>query len=242
MCSFNTIFALLFLQALVEHLHHAANLNKLIIGRACYWRSQIFAELNLKLLQLPCLTVLKVQYICTPGMIQGLSQSCPNLCDLSLRGSEKITDENCDEIAKCTELKSLDISGTRITGRGCWKILESIKALSWLHHCAFNCHSDSLLFESRTELFNYVKEQLGTHGEGVAHVSRPELSLQNASFTLKNFWLFNPITYDLLMTSFCPDLEHLRLDFIFQDLTEEPEVSILSSLTQVFTSLLLSHI
>lgn len=221
-------------KALVDHLHHAANLNRLIIGRACYWRSQIFEKLNLKLLQLPHLTVLKVQYICTPEMIHGLSQSCPNLCDLSLRGSEKITDEDCDEIAKCTKLKSLDISGTRITGRGCWKILESIKALSWLHHCAFNCNSDSLLFESRTELFNYVKEQLGTHGEeGVAHVSRPEISLQNASFTLKNFWLFNPITYDLLTTCFCPDLEQLRLDFIFQDLTEEPEVSILSSLTQI---------
>lgn len=167
-------------------------------------------------------------------MINGLSQNCPNLCELSLRGSEKITDEDCGEIAKCTELKSLDISGTRITGKGCWKILDSVKTLSWLQHCAFNCNSDSLLFESRTELFNYVKEQLGTRGEGgLAQVSRPEVILQDTSFTLKNFWLFNPITYDLLTTCFCPDLEQLRLDFIFQDLIEEPEVSILSSLTQV---------
>lgn len=167
-------------------------------------------------------------------MIRGLSQSCPNLCELSLRGSEKITDEDCDEISKCRGLKSLDISGTRITGKGCWKILESAKALSWLHHWAFNCNSDSLLFESRTELFNYVKEQLGTHGEGgLAQVSHPEVSLQDTSFSLRNFWLFNPITHDLLTTCFCPDLEHLRLDFIFQDLTEEPDVSILSSLTKV---------
>lgn len=169
-------------------------------------------------------------------MINGLSQNCPKLCELSLRGSEKITDENCCEIAKCKGLQCLDISGTRITGKGCWKILESVKPLSWLHHCAFNCNSDSLLFESRTELFNYVKKQLGTQEEGgLAQVSRPERIIHDVSFTLKNYWLFNPITYDLLTTCFCPELEQLRLDFIFQDLTEEPEVSILSSLTQVCT-------
>lgn len=219
------------LQVLADHLHHAANLNKLIIGRSCYWRSQIFEKLNLKLLHLPHLAVLKIQYICTPEMIKDLSQNCPHLCELSLRGSEKIIDEDCDEIAKCTGLNSLDISGTRITGKGCWKILDSVKALSWLQHCAFNCNSDSLLFESRTELFNYVKEQLGVRG--IVQVSQPGLIIQNATCNLKNFWLFNPISYDLTTTCFCPDLEHLRLDFIFQDLLEEPEVSILSSLTQV---------
>lgn len=221
-------------QALADHLQNAVKLEKLIIGRSCYWRSQIFEKLNLKLVQLPHLMVLKIQYICTPEMIHGISQSCPNLCELSLRGSEKLSDEDCDEIAKCKGLITLDISGTRITGKGCWKILDSVKNLLWLHHCAFNCNSDSLLFESRTELFNYVKEQLSTvNEEGLSQVQHPEMTLQDVSFSLRNFWLFNPVTYDLLTTCLCPDLEQLRLDFIFQDLLEEPEVSILSSLTRV---------
>ncbi|KAG0717515.1 hypothetical protein GWK47_054258 [Chionoecetes opilio] len=59
------------------------------------------------------------------------------------------------------------------------------------------------------------------------------MTLQDASFRLKNYWLFNPITYDLVTTYLCPDLEQLRLDFIFQDLIEEPEVSVLSSLTKL---------
>ncbi|XP_045129332.1 uncharacterized protein LOC123515025 isoform X3 [Portunus trituberculatus] len=221
-------------QVLVDQLHHAVKLEKLIIGRPCYWRSQIFENLNVKLMQLPHLVVLKIQFICTPEMINGLSQNCPNLRELSVRGSEKLSDEDCDEIAKCEGLDCLDISGTRITGKGCWKILDSVKNLSWLHHCAFNCNSDSLLFESRTELFNYVKEQLSTaDGEQLLQVSQPEMTLRDVNFNLKNFWLFNPITYDLITTCLCPDLEHLRLDFIFQDLLEEPEVSILSSLTKL---------
>lgn len=221
-------------QVLADQLHNAVKLERLIIGRACYWRSQIFENLNVKLMQLPHLMVLKIQFICTPEMINGLSQNCPNLCELSVRGSEKLSDEACDEIAKCKGLNCLDISGTRITGKGCWKILDSVKNLSWLHHCAFNCNSDSLLFESRTELFNYVKEQLSTADEGqLLQVPHPEVTLRDVSFSLKNFWLFNPITYDLITTCLCPDLEHLRLDFIFQDLLEEPEVSVLSSLTKL---------
>ena len=167
-------------------------------------------------------------------MIQGLYLSCPNLSELSLKGSEKLSDVDCDEIAKCGGLTTLDITGTRITGKGCWKILDSLKSLLWLQHCAFNCNSDSLLFESRTELFNYVKEQLSAVSEGeLNQVPHSEISLRDGSFSLRNFWLFNPITYDLVTTYLCPDLEQLRLDFIFQDLIEEPEVSVLSSLTKV---------
>ncbi|MPC08033.1 hypothetical protein E2C01_000603 [Portunus trituberculatus] len=94
--------------------------------------------------------------------------------------------------------------------------------------------SEYEMCQSRTELFNYVKEQLSTaDGEQLLQVSQPEMTLRDVNFNLKNFWLFNPITYDLITTCLCPDLEHLRLDFIFQDLLEEPEVSILSSLTKL---------
>ncbi|XP_071537417.1 uncharacterized protein [Panulirus ornatus] len=218
---------------LFEHLHKATRLEKLVIGRPCYWRSQIFEKLSTKLVCMPHLTVLKVQYICTPEMISGLSGICPKLYELSLRGSEKITDQQCEEIAKCTGLICLDISGTRITGKGCWKILDSIKNLVWLHHCAFNCNSDSLLFESRADLFDCIKEQL-RHGENaISLVDRPDLNLRDVRFNLKNFWLFNPFTEDLLTSLLCPQLEQLRLDFVFQDLEDEPDVSVLSSLTQL---------
>ncbi|KAK4294542.1 hypothetical protein Pmani_032832 [Petrolisthes manimaculis] len=216
---------------LFEHLDSATRLESLIIDRSCYWRSQVFENLNDKLRSLPHLTVLRIQYICTPEIIKGLSEMCPVLCDLSVRGSEKITDLECDEIAKCTGLRSLDISGTRITGRGCWKVLDKVKELSWLHHCAFNCNSDSLLFESRADLFDYVKKQLQ---RGAAERIPTELpNLSEATFSLKNFWLFNPFTSDLMTTTLCPQLTHLRLDFIFQDLQEEPDVSVLASLTQL---------
>lgn len=212
---------------LFDNLHKAVNLRKLMIGRSCYWRSKIFENLCTKLTHLPQLTELGIQYICTPEMISGLSESCPLLCELNLKGSEKITDQQCEEIAKCSSLKMLDISGTRITGKGCWKIVDSIKNLSWLHHCAFNCNSDSLLFESRADLFDRIKEQL-IHGDATTLV-RPDLSMRDERFNLKNFWLFNPQTEDLLTSVLFPHLEHIRLDFVFQDMTEEPDVSMLTT-------------
>lgn len=220
-----------YLQILFDNLHKAVNLRKLMIGRSCYWRSKIFENLCTKLTHLPQLTELGIQYICTPEMISGLSESCPLLCELNLKGSEKITDQQCEEIAKCSSLKMLDISGTRITGKGCWKIVDSIKNLSWLHHCAFNCNSDSLLFESRADLFDRIKEQL-IHGDATTLV-RPDLSMRDERFNLKNFWLFNPQTEDLLTSVLFPHLEHIRLDFVFQDMTEEPDVSMLTTQPKV---------
>ncbi|XP_042230444.1 uncharacterized protein LOC121871910 isoform X2 [Homarus americanus] len=220
-------------KVLYENLHKATRLEKLVIGRSCYWRSQIFEKMSEKLVCMPHLTVLKIQYIATPEMIHGLSKTCSKLYELSLAGSENITDQQCDEIAKCAGLTLLDISGTRITGRGCWKILDAIKSLSWLRHCAFNCNSDALLFESRADLFNCIKEQLRRGENAISLVDRPDLSLRDARFNLKNFWLFNPFTEDLLTSLLCPDLESLRLDFVFQDLEGEPDLTILSSLTQI---------
>lgn len=221
------------MQVLFEHLQNATQLTKLVIGRKCYWRSNIFEKLNSKLKYTPHITILRIQYICTPEIISDLSENCPQLCELSVKGSEKITDEECEKIARCSELTCLDISGTRITGKGCWKILESAKKLSWLHHCAFNCNSDALLFESRADLFNCIRRQL-LHGQSASSlVDQQELLLKEVRFNLKNFWLFNPFTEDLLATILCPQLEYLRLDFVFQDLEEEPDVDMLSSLPQV---------
>ncbi|KAG0717514.1 hypothetical protein GWK47_054258 [Chionoecetes opilio] len=39
-------------QAFADHLHKAVKLETLIIGRSCYWRSQIFEKLNLNLMNL----------------------------------------------------------------------------------------------------------------------------------------------------------------------------------------------
>ncbi|KAK7081246.1 hypothetical protein SK128_014407 [Halocaridina rubra] len=214
-------------QILFDHLENAPGLLKVDIGRSCYWRLSVFEKLNLKLKSLSNLEVLRIQYICTPEMISGLVDNCPSLCELNLKGSEKITDAECDEIARCKSLQYLDITGTRITGKGCWKIIESIKNLACLQHCAFNCNSDALLFESRAHLFHCIKEQ-ALHRDDP--VSLDEHAGFSNVFNLKNFWLFNPCTADLSSTLLCPHLEHLRLDFIFQDLSELPEVEVLSSI------------
>ncbi|XP_068206775.1 uncharacterized protein [Palaemon carinicauda] len=213
-----------------DHLENASRLQTLDIGRSCYWRIGVFENLSSKLKSLPELTILKIQYICTPEMITGLADACPNILELNLKGSERITDEDCDEIAKCVSLKNLDITGTRITGKGCWKIIDSIKVLSSLQHCAFNCNSDALLFESRAQLFDCIKEQVNRQNEPVEMVGSP--GLINV-FNLKNFWLFNPLTEDMFSMLLCPQLEFLRLDFIFQDLIEEPDVAVISQLPNI---------
>jgi hypothetical protein len=35
-------------------------------------------------------------------------------------------------------------------------------------------------------------------------------------FGIKNFWLFNPKSEELLLSLLCPELERIRLDFVFQ--------------------------
>ncbi|XP_066951564.1 uncharacterized protein [Macrobrachium rosenbergii] len=217
-------------QIIFDHLENASRLQTLDIGRSCYWRIGVFENLSSKLKSLPELTVLKIQYICTPEMITGLADACPNILELNLKGSERITDEDCSEIAKCVSLKCLDITGTRITGKGCWKIIDSIKVLSWLQHCAFNCNSDALLFESRAQLFDCIKQQVNRQNEPVEMVGSP--GLINV-FNLKNFWLFNPRTEDMFSMLLCPHLEFLRMDFIFQDLIEEPDVEVISQIPMI---------
>ena len=193
-------------------------------------------------------------------MIKNISHNCPMLQELNLFGSDKIGDSEIDEIALCKQLLKLVILGTKITGTACQKLLKELDNLRWLEHCAFNCKTDSVIFESRAELFNYIKHQLSRllrpHNEesDVNSQSTNEIeaddSLQSLSteesiddvrlirnanlgkhssdkysyfnlpseisFGLRNFWLFNPDTDQMLYTLLCPSIEHLRLDFIMQ--------------------------
>jgi len=222
-------------KVLFDRLEYATKLEKLSIGRSCFWRNEIFNSLSSKLKVMPNLTALKIQYICTVDMIQNLSEHCPNLVQLNLKGSEKIDDEAVKEISKCSELECLDISGTRITGRGCWSIVDSCSKLAWLQHCAFNCCSDSLIFDSRTELINRIKEQIRNGETTESLVQKNSTDENNKTFNLRMFWLFNPKTEEMLVSLLCPSLTHLRLDFVYQDLSEEPDVSVLACLPHLRT-------
>ena len=51
-----------------------------------------------------------------PEMVAGLADRCPQLQELSLKDSEKVTDREVPEIRRCLRLTSLDISGTSVTG------------------------------------------------------------------------------------------------------------------------------
>ena len=49
-------------------------------------------------------------------MVAGLANKCPQLQELSLKDSEKVTDRQVPEIRRCLRLSSLNISGTSVTG------------------------------------------------------------------------------------------------------------------------------
>ena len=65
---------------------------------------------------LPHLSTLRLEYICLPPMVAGLADKCPLLQELSLKDSEKVTDREVPEIRRCLRLRSLNISGTSVTG------------------------------------------------------------------------------------------------------------------------------
>ena len=48
-------------------------------------------------------------------------------------------------------------------------------------------------------------------------------------YSIKNFWLFNPKTEELQVEPFCPRLEKIRLDFVFQDMNFSLDTSPLAS-------------
>ena len=48
-------------------------------------------------------------------------------------------------------------------------------------------------------------------------------------YNIKNFWLFNPKTEELQVEPFCPRLEKIRLDFVFQDMNFSLDTTPLAS-------------
>ena len=184
-------------------------------------------------------------------MIVNLGKHCPKLLELSVKGSSKIDNASADEIAQCKSLRILDISNTRISGSGCLKIIESCKNLEWLDHCPFNCDADFHIFKSRKEIMDLIKKGFTSVDEastneiitGVENIDiDSELSRDSShadinpieeieqiqQYSIKNFWLFNPKS-ELNVSSCCPKIEKFRLDFVFQDMNFELDVSPLRS-------------
>ncbi|KAL7635239.1 UNVERIFIED_CONTAM: hypothetical protein RMT77_014226 [Armadillidium vulgare] len=248
-------------QHLYNRLSKANSLEKLIFDRSCYWRAGSILDISKMLKGLSSLHTLHIHYICQPDMLQGLAESCPQLRELSLKGSKDITDNEVPLLSKFKLIETLDITGTTITGRGCRTLVLEMPLLTWLTHCPFNCNSDTLIFESRAQLFTYIKDQLHkqtpsissssnsvdvpkevvTDSEPLPDNNNSDLSTENnfetnkkeknLSLNLKFFWLFNSTTEEVFLTHLCPKLEHLRLDFVLQDLPELPDMEAITHLS-----------
>ncbi|RXG68383.1 hypothetical protein Avbf_05763 [Armadillidium vulgare] len=252
-------------QHLYNRLSKANSLEKLIFDRSCYWRAGSILDISKMLKGLCSLHTLHIHYICQPDMLQGLAESCPQLRELSLKGSKDITDNEVPLLSKFKLIETLDITGTTITGRGCRTLVLEMPLLTWLTHCPFNCNSDTLIFESRAQLFTYIKDQLHkqtpsissssnsvdvpkevvTDSETLPDNNNSDLSKENnletnkkeknLSLNLKFFWLFNSTTEEVFLTHLCPKLEHLRLDFVLQDLPELPDMEAITHLSCLST-------
>jgi len=212
------------------------NIEKLVMGQSFIFQPELISNLNEKLPKLSRLVSLKLLYIGVDNMVTNLAEHCPKLRELSLKGSSKIGDSSADEISKCRNLGVLDIQGTKISGRGCLKIIENCKCLEWIEHCPFNCDSESI-FRSRKEMFDLIKngfinsENIVNNTNNIEGAQREEIDEENTiePFTIKNFWLFNPKSEELQVSTFCPRLEKIRLDFVFQDMNFNLNVSSLAS-------------
>ena len=200
------------------------NLERLVLGQSFFFQPQLVAGLNQKLVHLNKLVSLKIMYIAVNDMLADISVHCPKLIELSLKGSEKITDVSADEISSCKSLRILDLQGTKISYVGCLKILENCPSLEWVDHCPFNCDSDLPLFRTRKEMFDLIKKGFvasegANYDQNLTEVRRVE------PFNIRNFWLFNPKSEELRVSDHCPRLERIRLDFVFQDMNFQLDAS-----------------
>ena len=204
------------------------NLERLVLGQSFFFQPQLVAGLNQKLVHLNKLVSLKIMYIAVNDMLADISVHCPKLIELSLKGSEKITDVSADEISSCKALRILDLQGTKISYVGCLKILENCPSLEWVDHCPFNCDSDLPLFRTRKEMFDLIKKGFvasegANYDQNLTEVRRVE------PFNIRNFWLFNPKSEELRVSDHCPRLERIRLDFVFQDMNFQLNASALGN-------------
>lgn len=190
------------------------NLERLVMGQSFFFYPNLVADLNQKLEKFTKLKSLKIMYIATSDMLYDLGKLCPQLVELSLKGSGNVGDEAAEYIEQCANLHSLDIQGTKISGRGCLRILQHCPRLEWVEHCPFNCDTDVQIFKSRQEMFDIIKKVY----LGEALVTEKKILREATIFGIKNFWLFNPKSEELLLSLLCPNLEKIRLDFVFQDM------------------------
>jgi len=206
-------------------------LERLYMGKSFFFCPELVSDMNSKLSCFPRLMSLKIEYIAIPEMLENISKICPKLMELSLKGSSKIGDETTENLLACSNLLILDIQGTGISGSGCLKIIEACPRLEWIEHCPFNCDSDLQIFKSRKEMFDmikkvYIESKNNNEGEELSEIPQMKSITQ---FKIKNFWLFNPKSEELIVSLLCPRLEKIRLDFVFQDMSYSLDASPLSS-------------
>jgi len=148
------------------------NLERLSLGQSFFFMPEMVSDLNGKLARLGRLVSLKLQYIATDIMLIDLGIICPRLVELSLKGSNKITDDAAEPISSCGNLVVLDIQGTRISGAGCLAVLERCPRLEWVEHCPFNCDSDFQIFKSRKEMFQLIGRTFSIDDCGLANIKK----------------------------------------------------------------------
>jgi len=206
-------------------------LTKLIIGQSFYFQPELISDLGSKLIKFSKLTELKLLYVGTTAMLVNLGTSCPRLVHLSLKGSSGVDDEAVPYIIGCRNLLSLDIQGTKISGDGRLEIIENSSRIETIDHCPYNCGSDFRIFKSRREIFDLIREGYNRPDSD----EEEQMVKPDKNFRLKNFWLSNPKSDELICAVVFPFLETLRLDFIFQDLEHEIDPTPLSRLKSLKT-------
>ena len=110
-------------------------------------------------------------------------------------------------------------------------------SLEWLEHCPFNCDADFQIFRTRKEMLDIIKKNYNSNLQEEDMVSNHHHHDEGPSrgYTIKNFWLFNPKTEEMQVAQFCPKLEKIRLDFVFQDMTYSLDPSPLASFSNLHT-------
>ena len=210
------------MKRIYEKLHaQCPHLEKLVLGQSFFFDPQLLINFDQKLSGLTRLSSLKLLYIATDSMMINISEHCPRLRELSVRGSDKISDECVDHMIRCRNLNVLDIQGTKISGKGCLKIIQCCHSLEWIEHCPFNCDSDFKIFRSRKEMIDLIRNGFESSPtlSNAEHQNNEDVDEENNRiFSIKNFWLFNPKTEELNVSPLFPKLEKFRIDFVFQDM------------------------
>eukprot|EP00092_Neocalanus_flemingeri_P026042 GFUD01028227.1.p1 GENE.GFUD01028227.1~~GFUD01028227.1.p1 ORF type:complete len:553 (+),score=129.57 GFUD01028227.1:75-1733(+) len=214
------------------------NLERLSMGQSFFFMPEMVSNLNLKLEKFTKLMSLKIMYIATDIMLIDIGKLCPKIVELSLKGSNKIEDGSADSISTCRNLMILDIQGTKISGKGCLSIIESCPKLEWIEHCPFNCDSDFQIFRSRKEMFALIQkgyQELQANQAARENSPNSDIITTVEPYNIKNFWLFNPKSEELVVSMLCPKLEKIRLDFVFQDMDFALDASTLVNFKHLHT-------